>query len=173
MIRSLIFFPPRASRRSPISPEYMKLRMLLWASGEITPGHTISPLLVGCANSIWIFRSCFFRRVSMSSTAIISPSFIIPTLRHIFWTSLRVWEEKNMVVPLLFSSCRISKNLACINGSSPLVGSSRINNWGWWIRLCKIETFFWFPRERSKIFLFTSRANTSASSFILDSQSVL
>jgi len=52
-----------------------------------------------------------------------------------------------MVVPFFFSSKTSSTNSFCINGSSPLVGSSKITNSGWCINAFTIPIFCFIPLD--------------------------
>ena len=83
--------------------------------------------------------------------AMILPSRIIAALLQKHWTSERIWEDKNTVIPFLFLSFNISKNSRCISGSSPPVGSSRIQSLGLCCRAQMTASFFRFPKESSLI----------------------
>ena len=67
------------------------------------------------------------------------------------WTSERMWEERNTVMPFLFLSFNISKNSLCIRGSNPPVGSSRMQSNGSCCRAQTTASFFRFPNESSLI----------------------
>ena len=105
------------------------------------------------------------RRVSSAtvSTASSRPSLMIATRSQMRCTSARLCEERKTVLPASRSSPASSRNVSCISGSSPLVGSSRISSSGSWNIAWIRPIFCRFPRESSPSGRSRSASKRSAS----------
>ena len=107
-----------------------------------------------------------FLKVSISSILTIFPCLIIPTRLQVFSTSSNICEDIKIVLPRLFSSIRFT-NSFCINGSNPLVGSSKIKISGSCIKATTMPTFCFIPLDIFLILHLGSSSKRLISSFAL------
>ena len=130
---------------------------------ELTPG---TPVRSGTAPSkVASTLSALRWRISASvpiSTRL--PSRRIPTRSQSASSSLMMCDDKNTVWPRPRASLMQWRKACSINGSSPLVGSSRTSRSGRTINAATRITFWRFPMEYARTFLVGSRSNRSISS---------
>jgi hypothetical protein len=87
----------------------------------------------------------------------------MPTRSHSASTSLRMCEERKTVWPRCLASWTVSRNATSINGSRPLVGSSRISRSARLANAAISWTFCRLPFESARTFLSVSSWKRSIS----------
>ena len=90
-------------------------------------------------------------RIAIVCTAASRPSLMTATRSQVRSTSDRTCDDRKTVVrPSRFNSATVSANASIINGSSPLVGSSRMATFGRAIRAERMPNFRFVPWDRSR-----------------------
>ena len=92
-------------------------------------------------------------------------------LSHKASTSLKICDDRNIVLPRDFSSRINVINSCCITGSRPEVGSSRIRICGSCMNAATMASFLFSPRLISRVFLSALSSNLFSSSLQNESSS--
>ena len=116
-------------------------------------------------NSILKSTSFLFLIVFMSAISIICPLDIKATLSQVSSISLNIWDDINIVFPFWCSRLIIFKNASLINGSNPVVGSSKIIIGESAIKAATKAVFCFIPL----LILFKLALGSSCNSFIKES----
>ncbi len=141
-----------------VSPSCLsQIQMLL--SSKRARNSLASPLL---PKVILYNLSSAYLSLLMGNSSTMYPFLIIETLSQSVSTSEKICVERRIVFPLLLSFLSNCMNASCITGSSPEVGSSKINISGSCIKATTIASFLLFP----KLILFVSPLGSSSKSSI-------
>ena len=95
------------------------------------------------------------------------PSLIIAVRSQVRSISSKIWEDIKIVFPRCFSSNTNSIKRFCINGSNPLLGSSKINSSGSCIKAQIIPIFCFIPLDIFFIFPCGLSSKRSINSYAL------